>query len=70
MSQTINALRMHSSNPIKPGSENLTANLAVESVELPDPGVGEVLVQPLYVGICGSDNSASLAKPNLSLIHI
>ena len=69
MSQTINALRLHSSNPIKPGSENLTANLAVESVELPDPGVGEVLVEPLYVGICGSDNSASLAKPNFDWVE-
>jgi len=69
VSQTINALRLHSSNPIKPGSENLTANLAVESVELPDPGVGEVLVQPLYVGICGSDNSASLAKPNFDWVE-
>ena len=69
MSQTINALRLHSSTPIKPGSENLTANLAVESVELPDPGVGEVLVQPLYVGICGSDNSASLAKSNFDWVE-
>ena len=69
MSQTISALRLHSSNPIKPGADNLTANLAVESVELPDPGVGEVLVQPLYVGICGSDNSASLAKPNFDWVE-
>ncbi len=69
MSQTINALRLHSSTPIKPGSENLTANLAVESVELPDPGVGEVLVQPLYVGICGSDNSASLGKSNFDWVE-
>lgn len=69
MSQTINALRLHSSNPIKPGSENLTANLAVESVELPDPKEGEVLVQPLFVGICGSDNSASLAKPNFDWVQ-
>ena len=60
---------MHSSNPIKPGAEDLTANLAVESVELPDPGVGEVLVQPLYVGICGSDNSASLAKSNFDWVE-
>lgn len=69
MSQTINALRLHSNNPIKPGSENLTANLAVESVDLPDPGVGEVLVQPLYVGICGSDNSASLGKSNFDWVE-
>lgn len=68
MSLTINALRLHSKTPIKPGSDNLTANLAVESVELPEPEVGEVLVQPLYVGICGSDNSASLAKSNFDWV--
>jgi len=69
VSQTINALRLHSSNPIKPGSSDLTANLAVESVQLPEPAAGEVLVQPLYVGICGSDNSASLAKSNFDWVE-
>jgi threonine dehydrogenase-like Zn-dependent dehydrogenase len=68
MPHTINALRLHSSQPIKPGASDLTANLAIESVQLPDPGPGEVLVEPLFIGICGSDNSASLGKPNFSWV--
>ncbi len=69
MSNKINALRLNGSTPIKPGDSNLTANLAVESIELPDPGVGEVLVEPLFVGVCGSDNSASLAKSNFDWVQ-
>jgi threonine dehydrogenase-like Zn-dependent dehydrogenase len=66
--QTIQALRLLDSQYIKPGSGPVTANLAVETVELRDPSEGEVLVEPMFVGICGSDNSASLGKPNFSWV--
>lgn len=69
MPQTIQALRLLDSKPIKPGTDPVTANLAVESVELPDPVEGEVLVAPMFVGICGSDNSASLGKPNFTWVE-
>lgn len=69
MPETINALRLHGNQPIAPGADDVTANLAVESVELPDLKSGEVLVEPLFVGICGSDNSASLGKSNFDWVQ-
>lgn len=71
MPQTINALRLLGNatiNPAKPGGP-VTGNLDVRQLELPDPGKGEVLIEPLFVGICGSDNSASLGKPNFSWVE-
>lgn len=70
MSNTATALRLRGANPIDPqGTEPVTRNLAVERVEIGDPGPGEVLVEPLYAGVCGSDNSAALGKPNFSWVQ-
>ena len=71
MSHTINALRLLGEATIdlaKPGGP-VTRNLDIRQLELPDPGAGEVLIEPLFVGICGSDNSASLGKPNFSWVQ-
>ena len=67
----VQALRLNGSERIDPLAPNgpLTRNLAVETVEVGDPGPGEFLVEPLYVGVCGSDNSASLGKPNFSWVQ-
>ena len=70
MINAVPSLRLVGDKYIKPGSDGpITANLAVEDVDLPSPGQGEVLVEPLFVGICGSDNSASLGKPNFSWVE-
>lgn len=47
----------------------ITQNLAVEQVEIADPGPGEVLVEPLFAGVCGSDNSAAVGKPNFDWVQ-
>ncbi len=71
MAETITALRLNGTEYINPGKPEgaITRNLAVESVTLPEPGQGEVLVEPLFVGICGSDNSASCGKPNFTWVQ-
>ncbi len=68
MAEKITALRLNAAEYIKPGADSVTTNLALEELSLPDPAEGEVLVEPLFVGICGSDNSASLGKPNFSWV--
>lgn len=71
MAEQVSALRLNGSeyiNPSKPDGA-VTRNLAVESVVLPKPEVGEVVVEPLFVGVCGSDNSASTGKPNFSWVE-
>jgi len=67
----VQALRLNGSERIDPLDPKgpLTRNLAVETVEVGDPGPGEFLVEPLYVGVCGSDNSASLGKSNFSWVE-
>ena len=71
MAETIAALRLNGTQYINPGKPEgaITRNLAVESVTLPEPAKGEVLVEPLFVGICGSDNSASCGKPNFTWVE-
>ena len=71
MAETITALRLNGTEYINPGKPDgaITRNLAVESVTLPEPSQGEVLVEPLFVGICGSDNSASCGKPNFTWVE-
>lgn len=71
MSQSVTALRLNGTEEIKadqPGGE-ITRNLAVERVEMREPGPGEVLLEPLFVGVCGSDNSASLGKSNFTWVE-
>ena len=71
MAETIAALRLNGTQYINPGKPEgaITRNLAVESVTLPEPKQGEVWVEPLFVGICGSDNSASCGKPNFTWVE-
>ncbi len=71
MAETVAALRLNGTQYINPGKPEgaITRNLAVESVTLPEPTQGEVLVEPLFVGICGSDNSASCGKPNFTWVE-
>lgn len=71
MTETVTALRLLGDEMIEPtrsGGE-LTQNLAMEQVSIGAPGPGEVLVEPLYAGVCGSDNSASLGKANFSWVQ-
>jgi threonine dehydrogenase-like Zn-dependent dehydrogenase len=71
MTHSAIALRLNGSEPIDPADPrgSLTRNLAVETVTIADPGPGEVLVEPLFVGVCGSDNSACLGKSNFSWVQ-
>lgn len=71
MADTVTALRLNGSERIDPLDPKgpLIRNLAVEEVEVPEPGPGEILAEPLFVGVCGSDNSASLGKPNFSWVQ-
>ncbi|MGI9428441.1 MAG: zinc-dependent alcohol dehydrogenase [Bythopirellula sp.] len=71
MAVAIQALRLNGSETINPAAANgsVTRNLAVETVRLPAPQPGEVLVDPLFVGVCGSDNSASTGKPNFDWVE-
>ncbi len=71
MTEKIRALRLNGweyINPAKPEG-SVTRNLAVEDVVLPTPTEDEVIVEPLFVGICGSDNSASTGKPNFDWVE-
>ena len=71
MPETIRALRLNGTEYIDPGKPegSITRNLAVENVALPEPAEGEVIVEPLFVGVCGSDNSASTGKPNFDWVE-
>lgn len=71
MSTTVTALRLNGSEYIdvqRPDGP-LLRNLAVEDVPLAEPQRGEVVVEPLFAGVCGSDNSASLGKPNFAWVE-
>jgi len=69
MTTTTAALRLVGSTPIDPATGSVTGNLAIEDVLIGDPGPGEVLVEPLFAGVCGSDNSACLGKANFSWVQ-
>lgn len=71
VTQTIQALRLNGAETINPANPagSVTRNLAVESTQLQDPQEGELLVEPLFVGVCGSDNSASTGKPNFDWVE-
>jgi L-iditol 2-dehydrogenase len=65
------AIRLNGSEPISPGDsrEAVTRNLAMEEVPLAGAREGEVVVEPLYVGICGSDVHAALGAANFSWVE-
>ncbi len=49
--------------------KSLTANTAIVDVDLPALRSGELRAKTLYTGICGSDNSATLGKPNFDWVQ-
>ena len=69
MTSTVTALRLVGDKLIDPSTGSATGNLALEDVLIGDPGPGEVLVEPLFAGVCGSDNSACLGKANFSWVQ-
>ena len=70
MGDLVTAVRLNGGERIRPGTAGagLTANLALEELPLPDPGPGEALIEPLLVGICGSDVHAALGEANFSWV--
>jgi threonine dehydrogenase-like Zn-dependent dehydrogenase len=71
MAEKTNALRLNGEeyiNPLDPQG-SVTRNLALEDVALSEPGIGDVVAEPIYVGVCGSDSSASLGKPNFTWVQ-
>jgi threonine dehydrogenase-like Zn-dependent dehydrogenase len=71
LSDTTLALRLNGSESIRHHSSDgpVTRNLAVEEVTLTEPLEGEVVVDPIYTGVCGSDVHASLGAPNFSWVE-
>ena len=70
MPHTTTALRLNGSEHIRPSDPGpVTRNIAVEDTALAEPATGEVLVEPLFAGICGSDVHASLGAPNFSWVE-
>ena len=70
MSEIIKGFCLHGREKIKPGSgESLTRNTNVVTIDLPELKEGELLARTLYTGICGSDNSATLGKPNFDWVE-
>ncbi|NQZ58574.1 MAG: alcohol dehydrogenase catalytic domain-containing protein [Lentisphaeraceae bacterium] len=66
----IKAFRLKSEDKITPDSGlSVTHNAEVAEIELPELQHGEILAQPLFTGVCGSDNSACLGKPNFSWVE-
>lgn len=48
---------------------NLPKDLALIDVAVPEPGPGEIRLKVAAVGICGSDVSAALGKPNFNFVQ-
>ena len=70
MSQQLKGFCLQGREKIYPGEGvNVTANTAVVDMEIPKLKEGEILAKTLYTGICGSDNSASLGKPNFDWVE-
>ena len=70
MSEKLKGFCLKGRKRIYPGKEkSLTANTEVVDMETPKLQEGEILAKTLYTGICGSDNSASLGKPNFDWVE-
>ncbi|WP_276390031.1 zinc-dependent alcohol dehydrogenase [Eudoraea chungangensis] len=69
MAEEIKGFCLHGNQRIYPNSgEEVTSNTSVVSMDFPALKEGEILAKTLYTGICGSDNSASLGKPNFDWV--
>ena len=70
MSETIKGFCLQGKEKIYPNSgASVTSNTAVVEMEIPELKEGEILAKTLYTGICGSDNSASIGKPNFDWVQ-
>lgn len=70
MSEKIKGFCLHGKEKIYPNSGvSVTSNTSVVDMALPELREGEILARTLYTGICGSDNSASLGKPNFDWVQ-
>jgi len=70
MSKSIKGFCLHGREKILSNSGvTVTSNTSVVDVEIPELKEGEILARTLYTGICGSDNSAALGKPNFDWVE-
>ncbi|MFK7811897.1 MAG: alcohol dehydrogenase catalytic domain-containing protein, partial [Maribacter sp.] len=70
MSETIKGYCLQGKEKIYPNSGvSVTSNSAIVEMEIPELEEGEILAKTLYTGICGSDNSATIAKPNFDWVQ-
>ena len=61
---------LHGTEKISPASDlPVTRNTAVVDMDMPELKAGEILARTLFTGICGSDNSATLGKPNFDWVE-
>ena len=70
MSETIKGFCLHGREVIKPATaEDLSLNTNIVEMDIPELKEGEILAKTLYTGVCGSDNSATLGKPNFDWVE-
>ncbi|MDN5215173.1 alcohol dehydrogenase catalytic domain-containing protein [Fulvivirgaceae bacterium BMA12] len=70
MSESIKGFCLHGRERIIPSSGvSVISNTSVVDMEIPELKEGEILAKPIYTGICGSDNSACLGKPNFTWVE-
>lgn len=70
MTNTIKGFCLHGREKIAPNSgQSVTSNTSIVDIELPPLKAGEILAKTLFTGICGSDNSATLGKPNFDWVE-
>ena len=70
MSEAIKGFCLQGREKIIPNTGvKVTGNTAVIDMELPELKEGEIRARTLFTGICGSDNSACLGKPNFDWVQ-
>lgn len=70
MNERIKGFCLHGREKIMPDSGvSVTANTSVVDMEIPTLREGEIRAKTLFTGICGSDNSAALGKPNFDWVE-
>lgn len=70
MTELIKGFCLHGREKIIPGSDgSVIRNTSVIEMDMPALKEGEILAQTLYTGVCGSDNSACLGKPNFDWVE-
>lgn len=70
MSEKIKGFCLHGREKIVPNSNGkVTRNTSIVDMSIPTLKEGEILAKTLFTGICGSDNSAALGKPNFDWVE-